>query len=254
MKEMKEINDMINIDKPYRLSLLESNIPPKYKATVMQKLNVLRTMEPGDPEYYKIKHWVDMFMRVPFGNYKNLDVKMSEGIEVCSRFIVDAKTTLDNCVYGLDDAKLQILQMVGQWIANPKAMGTAIAINGPPGTGKTTLIKDGISKILGREFAFVTLGGSSDSSTLKGHSYTYEGSTHGKIADILIQTGKNNPIIFFDELDKVSTKTEEIYSVLTHLTDTTQNNEFHDNYFSEIELDVSKCLFVFSYNDESKVS
>jgi ATP-dependent Lon protease len=98
------------------------------------------------------------------------------------------------------------------------------------------------------------LGGSVDGSTLKGHSYTYEGSAPGKIADILIQTKTDNPIIFFDELDKVSNKTEEIYSILTHLTDTTQNSQFHDNYFSEIDLDLSKCLFVFSFNDESLIN
>ena len=72
------------------------------------------------------------------------------------------------------------------------------------GTGKTTLIKEGVSKILGRDFAFIPLGGATDSSFLEGHSYTYEGSTYGKIVDILIQTKSSNPIIYFDELDKVS--------------------------------------------------
>jgi ATP-dependent Lon protease len=159
---------------------------------------------------------------------------------------------LNDCVYGMEEVKGQIMQLIGKWITNPKSIGTSIGLKGPMGTGKTTLVKNGISKILNREFAFITLGGSVDGSTLKGHSYTYEGSTYGKIADILIQTKSSNPIIFFDELDKVSK--EEIYSVLTHLTDTTQNNEFHDNYFSEISLDLSECLFVFSYNDESLIN
>jgi ATP-dependent Lon protease len=146
------------------------------------------------------------------------------------------------------------MQLIGKWITNPQSIGTAIGLKGPMGTGKTTLVKNGISKILNRDFAFITLGGSVDGSTLKGHSYTYEGSTYGKIADILIQTKSSNPIIFFDELDKVSNKSDEIYSVLTHLTDTTQNTEFHDNYFSEIELNLSGCLFVFSYNDETLIN
>ena len=93
----------------------------------------------------------------------------------------NAKNTLDKSVYGMDDAKLQIMQLVGQWISNPSATGTAIAIKGPMGTGKTTLIKEGVSKILNREFAFIALGGATDSSFLEGHSYTYEGSLHGKI-------------------------------------------------------------------------
>ena len=256
MKDLKEINEFTNTDKPYRLALLESDIPAKFKAIALQKLNVLKAMDPGDSEYYKIKNWVDGFMRVPYGIYKNLSVSLEDGKEKCNDFIKTAKNTLDSCTYGLNDAKIQILQMVGQWISNPNAMGTAIAIKGPPGTGKTTLVKDGISQILGREFAFIALGGTSDASFMEGHSYTYEGSTWGKIVSILMESKCMNPVIYFDELDKISdtAKGEEIASILTHLTDTTQNNEFHDKYFSEVNFDLSKCLFIFSYNDESKVN
>jgi ATP-dependent Lon protease len=256
MKDLKVINSLTNTDKPYRLSLLESDIPPKFKAIALQKLNVLKSMEPSDSEYYKMKNWVDGFMRVPYGIYKNLSVNLKDGVDKCHAFIQDAKETLDNCTYGLNDAKLQILQMVGQWITNPGAMGTAIAIKGPPGTGKTTLVKEGISKILGREFAFIALGGTSDASFLEGHSYTYEGSTWGKIVSILMECKCMNPVIYFDELDKISDtpKGEEIASILTHLTDTSQNSQFHDKYFCEVDFDLSKCLFIFSYNDESKVN
>jgi ATP-dependent Lon protease len=231
-------------------------MPNRFKAIALQKLNVLKSMDPGDNEYYKIKNWVDTFMRVPFGLYKNLSVKMEDGIDVCHEFMETAKTTLDTCVYGLNDAKLQIMQMMGQWISNPGSLGTAIAIKGPPGTGKTSLVKEGISKILGREFAFIALGGAGDSSFLEGHSYTYEGSSWGKIVQILIDSKCMNPVIYFDELDKISDtpRGEEIIGVLTHLTDTSQNSQFHDKYFSEIDFDLSKCLFIFSYNDESKVN
>jgi len=256
MEQMKQINEQINIDKPYRLSLLQSNIPAKYKSTAMQKLNILRTMESSDPEYYKMKNWVDTFMRIPFCQYKNLSVSLADGLEACHNFMQNAKQTLDNCVYGLDDAKLQILQMVGQWVSNPSAMGTAIAIKGPPGTGKTSLVKEGISKILGREFAFIALGGAGDSSFLEGHSYTYEGSTWGRIVQILIDSKCMNPVIYFDELDKISDtpRGQEIVGILTHLTDTSQNTEFHDKYFSDVSFDLSKCLFIFSYNDEALVN
>jgi ATP-dependent Lon protease len=256
MNDLKEINQQIQIHVPYRVSLLDSMIPTKYKASVMQKLNILKTMEPSDNEYYKIKNWVDAFMRIPFGKYKELNIKMENGVEECSKFMETSMNTLDTCVFGLNDAKMQILQMIGQWISNPAAMGTAIAIKGPPGTGKTSLIKEGISKILGREFAFIALGGASDSSFLEGHSYTYEGSTWGKIVQILMDSKSMNPVIYFDELDKVSDtpKGEEIIGILTHLTDTSQNSSFHDKYFSDIDFDLSKCLFIFSYNDESKIN
>jgi ATP-dependent Lon protease len=256
MRDLKEINQHIHIEKPYRLMLLDSKMPAKFKAIALQKLNVLRSMEPSDNEYYKLKNWVDTFMKIPFGVYKNLDVKMSDGVDVCHQFMEDAKTTLDTCVYGLNDAKIQVMQMIGQWIANPSALGSAIAIHGPMGTGKTSIVKEGISKILGREFAFIALGGTGDASFLEGHSYTYEGSTWGKIVQIIIDSKCMNPVIYFDELDKISDtpRGEEIVGILTHLTDTSQNSQFHDKYFSEIEFDISKCLFIFSYNDASRIN
>lgn len=586
LKELEDLNKLTITDKPYRLSLLQSNIPQAFKAIALKKITNLRYMEPGAGEYYKIKNWVDTFMQIPFGKHCNLPLTISDGIEKCHDFMETAKSTLDGAVYGLNDAKMQIMQMLGQWISNPAAMGTAIAINGPMGTGKchafdtsilmydgsvkmvqdivvgdkvmgddskcrnvvslgrgeddmfdivysngekygvnsehimclkqsgmnfiknvktksgetrykvfyfdkndykqhsrrfdnmedatkyldemklehdyieipvktllklpkyistnlkgykrgaefssktvpfdpyiigawlgdgtskksemlldrkyipddykindrktrlellagiidtdgsychkskgydviqknkvladdilfvarslgfsanmkecekscmyknekrtgtyhrihisgdnlsaipvkcprkmaiservinkdsmvmgitieprgwgkyygfeldnnhkyllgdftvthnTSLVKEGISKILNREFAFIPLGGATDSSYLEGHSYTYEGSTWGKIVDILIRSKSMNPVIYFDELDKISEtpKGEEIIGILTHLTDTTQNSQFHDKYFAEIDFDLSKCLFIFSYNDPLKVN
>jgi len=256
IKELKEINKLVRIEKPYRMSLLESNIPIILKAAAMKKINSLRYIEPGAGEFYKIKNWVDTFMRMPFDKYLTLPISIEDGVEKCHDFMENAQKTLDDAVYGLNDAKMQIMQMLGQLITNPKAIGTAIAIHGPPGTGKTSLVKEGISKILNRPFAFIALGGATDSSFLEGHSYTYEGSTWGKIVQIIIDSKCMNPVIYFDELDKISDtpKGEEIAGILTHLTDTSQNSQFHDKYFAEIDFDLSKCLFIFSYNDESKIN
>ena len=256
LNKIEKVKQHYEVDKPYRIKLLDSDIPIEFKAIAYKKIGILKHMEPGSGEYHKIKNWVDTFMRIPFGNYKTLPLTIKDGIDKCHEFMYNAKHTLDSAVFGLNDAKLQIMQMMGQWITNPKAVGTAIAIKGPMGTGKTTLVKDGISKILGRDFAFIALGGATDSSFLEGHSYTYEGSMWGRIVDILIQCKSMNPVIFLDELDKVSDtpKGEEIIGILTHLTDTTQNSKFHDKYFAEIDFDLSRCLFIFSYNDESKVN
>jgi ATP-dependent Lon protease len=256
LDQIKAIKVLCEVDKPYRLALLDSDIPVSYKACAYRKINTLKYMEPGGGEYYKIKNWVDTFMQIPFGKHKTLPLTIEDGVEKCHEFMENAKKTLDCAVYGLDDAKEQIMQMVGTWIANPSAIGTAIAIKGPMGTGKTTLVKEGISKILGRDFAFIALGGATDSSFLEGHSYTYEGSTWGKIVDIIIKCKSMNPVFYFDELDKVSdtAKGEEIIGILTHLTDSTQNSKFHDKYFAELEFDLSRCLFIFSYNDESKIN
>ena len=256
LTEVEEINKINIVQKPYRLTLLESDIPVHLKSIALNKISSLRHMDPGNGEYYKIKNWVDTFMQIPFNRYRSLPLSIENGIDECHDYMANSKAILDQAVYGLNDAKLQIMQMVGQWISNPTSIGTAIAIKGPMGTGKTTLVKEGISKILNRDFAFIALGGATDSSFLEGHSYTYEGSTWGKIVDILVKTKSMNPVIYFDELDKISdtAKGEEIAGILTHLTDTAQNSQFHDKYFSEIDFDLSKCLFIFSYNDESRVN
>jgi|Laugresubdmm15sn_1035100.scaffolds.fasta_scaffold00666_3 ATP-dependent Lon protease len=256
IKEVREVNKITRIEVPHRMTLLESNIPAIFKASAMKKINSLRYMEPGSGEYYKIKNWVDTFMRIPFNKYEKLPVNISDGVEACHEFMANAQGLLDSAVYGLNDAKMQIMQMLGQLVTNPSALGTAIAIKGPMGTGKTTLVKEGISKILNRPFAFIALGGATDSSFLEGHSYTYEGSVWGQIVQILIDSKCMNPVIYFDELDKISDtpKGEEIAGILTHLTDTSQNSQFHDKYFAEIDFDLSKCLFIFSYNDESKIN
>lgn len=118
-------------------------------------------------------------------------------------------------------------------------------------THNTTLVKHGICKALGLPFGFIPLGGVSDGSYLIGHSYTYEGSRWGRIIDILTSCECMNPILFFDELDKVSNTKygEEIINILIHLTDATQNSDFHDKYFADLPLDLSRCLVVFSYNN-----
>ena len=258
MADLKEINEHIYMDKPFRMAILEMDISYKHKAIALSRLDTMKQMEMSSESggFTKMKEWLDTFMRIPFGRYRDLPVKITDGHDKCYDFMCRAKQTLDECTYGLNDAKMQLMQVLGNWISNPNSMGTAIAIRGPPGSGKTTLVRDGISKILGREFAFITLGGATDSAFLDGFSYTYEGAKWGKIVQILLDSKSMNPVIYFDELDKISTteRGQEISGILTHLTDTSQNNQFHDKYFSEIDFDLSRCLFIFSYNDEALVN
>ena len=170
------------------------------------------------------------------------------------------KENLDDAIFGHDLAKRQIERIVGQWI-NGEHQGYCFGFEGPPGVGKTSLAKYGLAKCLKdaegncRPFAFIALGGSTNGSTLVGHNYTYVGSQWGRIVDILISKKCMNPIIYIDELDKVS-RTErgkEIIGILTHLIDTTQNENFQDKYFQGIDLNLSKALFIFSYNDVNSI-
>ena len=176
------------------------------------------------------------------------------------KYIENVTKILNNCVHGQVEAKNQLKRVIGQWI-NGETNSTCFGLCGPPGVGKTTLCKNGLSKCLiddngvPRPFAFLPIGGASNGSFLEGHNYTYMGSTWGRIVDILIETKCMNPIIYIDELDKVS-KSEhghEIISILTHITDASQNKEFYDKYFNGIPIDLSKILFVFSYNDPSQI-
>jgi endopeptidase La len=172
----------------------------------------------------------------------------------------DIVEILDDSIYGHENAKNQILKIIGQWM-NGEQSGYCFGFEGSPGVGKTSLAKRGLANCLknengaSRPFSFIALGGSCNGSTLEGHSYTYVNSTWGRIVDILMDSKCMNPIIYIDELDKVS-KTEhgkEIIGILMHLIDPTQNAGFQDKYFSGIDVDLSKALFIFSYNDASQI-
>ena len=173
----------------------------------------------------------------------------------------NVRDTLESAIHGHDKAKRQIERIIGQWISGEQS-GYCFGFEGPPGIGKTSLAKKGLAYCLKdetienkeeqtRPFSFIAIGGSSNGSTLDGHNYTYVGSTWGKIVDTLMDKKCMNPIIFIDELDKVS-RTEqgrEIIGILTHLVDPTQNDGFQDKYFNGVDIDLSKALIIFSYND-----
>ena len=245
------------IQVPLKFKILEKvSKKPDLNRIAMAKYNALCNIEPSSTEYYKVSHWIDGFTGMPLGEYKDLPVKLEDGAEKCQEFMSTVHKCMESAIYGHEEPKLQILQFVSSWIANPKANGNVLSIHGPPGVGKTSLIKDGVAKALGRPFHFISLGGATDASFLDGHSYTYEGSTWGKIADVLIQSKCMNPVIYFDELDKVSEtpKGDEIMNILIHLTDSSQNDRFQDKYFTGVDLDLSRCLFIFSHNNHEKVN
>lgn len=186
----------------------------------------------------------------------NLHKSITSSQQEKFNYLQDVKAILDSAIYGQVEVKKQIEVIIAQWM-NGKVEGAVIGLQGPPGTGKTQIAREGIAKCIKdqdgstRPFCFVPLGGARDGSVLEGHNYTYLGSQWGKLVDLLMDSKCMNPIIFFDEVDKVSTTPhgQDIINILIHLTDPTQNKEIYDKYFAGVELDFSKCLFIFSYND-----
>ena len=251
----QQIKKLNNYDIPIKYQILESNLDLKTKAICMEKLESLQMLSEESGEFHKMKTWLDTLLKCPFNVYKNLPISINNSSLEINEYLLQVHNKLHQSIYGQEVAKCQVLQYISQCITNPMSAGNVIGLCGPPGCGKTTLIKEGVSKAIDRPFAFITLGGSGGANMFEGHSYTYEGAVWGNIVNIIIQAKCMNPIIYMDELDKISNTKEgkEITGILTHLTDPSQNKEFHDRYFSNIDFDLSKALIIFSYNDESKI-
>lgn len=254
VKSMISSTNMQRDEHPY-FKILKLPIDEESKRAAIDKQKQVFDSEnsPMSDGNTKLKNWVRGFLNIPFGVYSKMPKSSRKSP---SEYLKKASQILDKEVYGLDDAKDHILRYVAHTITNPSAAGNCLAFLGPPGTGKTSLIKDALGKILNRPVSMIALGGNTDSSFLEGHSYTYEGSLWGQVIDILMRSKCMNPVIIFDELDKVSKtqRGDEIIGILTHMTDSTQNKKFQDKYFAGINIDLSKVLFVFTLNDQEKVN
>ena len=247
------VHELNEISVPLRFRVLLSDVDERVKAVAIKKVDSLASIEGS--AYHKVLQWVDGLCCLPIGRYQRLPVAADAPQPVVAAFLETMRARLDAAVYGHADAKGHIVRLIAQWVTNPSAKGLVIGVHGHPGLGKTELCK-AVCEVLGLPFAFIPLGGANDGAYLDGHSYTYEGATWGKLADALMKCRVMNPVLFFDELDKVSEsrRGEEIVNLLVHLTDATQNDRFNDKFFVDIELDMSKCLCIFSYNDESRIN
>jgi endopeptidase La len=276
----QNFNNLINSYTNNKRDVLVNNITyinSVLKNNSIKKYHICHSGKKNDYMKKKIKQAIHDFsnnsivFKAIQNKYKNIKINNIQDIivdieniqdnwNIVNKSMNNIRETLDVSVHGHENAKRQIERIIGQWITGEQT-GYCFGFEGPPGVGKTSLARKGLANCLKdengnpRPFSFIAVGGASNGSTIAGHNYTYVGSTWGKIVDVLIEKKCMNPIIFIDELDKIS-RTEngkEIIGILTHLIDTTQNEQFQDKYFSGIDLDLSKALFIFSYNDVSAI-
>jgi len=229
---------------PLRIQVLQSSLPEDVK---MQIFETLRTCNSD-----KYAQWVKRALLLP------LAVRAPQ--PVCTSVhdaVVTARECMESVATGFDEVKTEILKIVCQHAYGSHCVsGFSIGLEGAPGTGKTHFSRNAIAKALNRPLVEIQLGGATDISYLLGIIYPYEGSKEGRLAAGLIEAGVRNPIFYFDEVDKISDteRGRELASVLIHLIDPTSNTSIRDRYFHGINIDFSECLFIFSYNDASKVS
>jgi hypothetical protein len=247
--EYKKIQEYAKTLLPDDLKILKLDLPIAVKFEIFEKLESLNSSM-GSHDDNKTRDWVNQVMKIPFGKY--CDKPKIENLGV---FLSDFKTNLDKAIFGQNKVKETLMEITTKWLMTNSEKGHCIAIEGPPGVGKTSLIRDGLSKALKRPFCSFSLAGISDENYLSGFSFTYEGATCGRFSRMLMETGCMNPIIFLDELDKVDIKRSlSVFNKLIEITDFSQNHEIEDYYFGgNIKLDLSKCIFIFSLNNINNV-
>lgn len=241
----------------YKKKIEESKMTDTLKAKMLEKL------EKTQFDDKEVEWWNNLF-KIPFGQYSEhpVDVKKSlldengmpneEVVEYFNKLVA----TLDKAVYGMQNVKEEIVNYVAQTLTTSTPAPRILALHGPAGTGKTLLIREGISKALNRPMHSFSMGGIKDSSHFVGFDYTYYSSRYGALAQCLMDSKVMDPVIFLDELDKISQshEGEEVENLLVHLTDPNQNFDFKDKYFNEVSIDYSKAIFIFSFNDITKIN
>lgn len=228
---------------PLRISVLQSSLPRNIKLDIFEEL--------GRTACNKYLTWARKAIRLPF-NKLSLTIPKDKDRATS---LQSALKVMDIAVDGHEEPKTEVLRMLCAHFSSDRS-SYALGLEGPPGSGKTHFVKNAIALAMGKKFVSIPLGGATDISFLLGNLYVYEGSKEGRLAEALIETGCCDPVIHFDEVDKVSAtdKGDEIINCLIHLIDPSCNSEMRDRYFHNIDLDFSKCSFIFSYNDPSKIS
>ena len=256
--EKKILQSSLNKDmgESYKHKILKSDMSFQNKVIAYNKLEVMQSYKDNDTsEYAKHKTWLDLLLYVPFGIYNDSNVTINSSPTDINTHVKFVRDTLDHKLSFLEKPKDQIINIMTGMMRNNEANINAIGLYGKKGVGKTSIAQC-IAESLRRPFKMISLGGESDANSLTGHGFTYVGSGPGSIINSLINTKSMGSVLLIDEIDKISETQQgkEIIGTLIHLIDSTTNNKYnHDKYFSGIEFDLSKVLFIFTYNDPTKI-
>lgn len=254
LQELEKINSMNSGDIDLKKQILASKSMPDYvKKIALSKLDEIKS---GSSENYKHLDYVKTLIDFPWisKDYTDIFSILNNDKESAKEFIDNSKIKMNEIIFGHNKCKETIIELIAKWISNPKSIGKSIGLRGPPGVGKTLFGKT-LGDILNIPFAQINVGGIDDASILSGHSFTYSNAQPGLIIRKMTQTGYPRCIIFIDEIDKTGIKygINEIMNILIHITDPNTNDNFNDKFFQEVTFPLSKVLFIFSYNDQSKV-
>lgn len=250
----KYVNNIFNNRECRIKKILDLNVEDSIKQKIIEELI---DIDDSPDSNNKQKSWLNKLLSIPFGTYKNFNINIDTNTpEEIEKFLLYVKEKLDETVFGQENVKEYLLEMIIKKIVNDKVQGQCAALCGPPGIGKTSIIQDGLARALDRPCVSISLAGAKDVSVLTGHSFTYEGSRPGRIVDALIQAKCMNPIIFFDEVDKIDSEDKGLSVIykLIEIIDYSQNHNFEDSYFSGIPIDLSRVTFIFSLNSMKNIN
>lgn len=248
-EEMKVISDELGdnetpIEEADEYKTKVNNLKCTYeiKTKLLKECDKLVKMPSGSNEGTVVRTYLDKCLEIPFGKYSKDRINLEK-----SRKILDADH------YGLDKVKLRIIESLAVLKRNPEYNGQIICLYGPPGVGKTSIVKS-LAKSMNRKYVRIALGGVHDEAEIRGHRKTYIGSMPGRIMQAIIDAGTMNPIILLDEIDKVGNDYKgDPSSALLEALDPEQNNSFNDHYI-DFPVDLSKVLFITTANDTSTIA
>lgn len=222
--------------------LENTKLPKNVREKLELEIKKLSKMQPFSAESTVTRNYIEAVLELPW------DKKTKDVLD-----LKKASSILERDHYGLKDAKEKVLDYLAVKKLNPSMNGVILCLSGPPGIGKTSLVKS-IAESMGRKFVRVSLGGVKDEAEIRGHRRTYVGSMPGKIMRAMKEAGTNNPVILLDEIDKMSNDYKgDPASAMLEVLDPEQNKHFEDHYI-DLAFDLSKVFFVATANDLRTVS